>query len=87
MKSSSNLGNHFETKMLLNKIETLKNQLISNTYKLKRTLNLLDTTPKFITGTPEHNDAFESKVMLPVEGGIAHTTARWGFFLLLNLLH
>uniref|UniRef100_W8BAW4 Retrovirus-related Env polyprotein from transposon gypsy n=1 Tax=Ceratitis capitata TaxID=7213 RepID=W8BAW4_CERCA len=64
MKSSYNLENQPETQILVNKIETLKNQLIPKIYRPKRSLNFLGSMLKFITGTPDHDDLVEIKTSL-----------------------
>lgn len=61
MKSSYNLENQPESQILMNKIETLKNQLIPNIYRPKKSLNFLGSVLKFITGTPDHDDLVEIK--------------------------
>ncbi len=64
MKSSYNLENQPETQILVNKIESLKSQLIPNIYRPKRSLNFLGSMLKFITGTPDHDDLVEIKTSL-----------------------
>uniref|UniRef100_A0A034WCF2 Retrovirus-related Env polyprotein from transposon gypsy n=1 Tax=Bactrocera dorsalis TaxID=27457 RepID=A0A034WCF2_BACDO len=64
MKSSYNLENQPETKILVNKIKTLNNQLIPNIYRPKRSINFLGSALKFITGTPDHDDLIEIKTSI-----------------------
>lgn len=50
-----------EESILINKIETLKTQLIPSEHRIKRALNFLGSILKFITGTPDHDDLIEIK--------------------------
>lgn len=53
-----------EENILIDKIETLKSQLIPSEYRAKRALNFLGSALKFVTGTPDHDDLVEIKTGL-----------------------
>lgn len=56
-----NINESQEEMLLINRIETLKSQLIPHSNRVKRSLNFLGSILKFITGTPDHDDLIEIK--------------------------
>lgn len=64
MKNLYNIEQSQEEQILINRIESLKTQLIPNMYRAKRALNFLGTMLKFVTGTPDHDDLIEIKTGL-----------------------
>lgn len=64
MRNLYNTEQSQEEQILINRIESLKSQLIPNTYREKRALNFLGSMLKFVTGTPDHDDLIEIKTGL-----------------------
>lgn len=61
MQTLYNTEQSQEEQILINRIESLKTQLIPNTHREKRSLNFLGSMLKFVTGTPDHDDLIEIK--------------------------